>query len=217
MGRKRVLFWDVDTQFDFLNPQGKLYVPDGEKITDNISKTRKFALENHFPIVASTDWHTEEDVEISENPDFMQTFPAHCLASQQGSSRVGYIGQIPVEIIGLDEMDTKVLKGLIDKELFHVVIRKKELDVFTNPNTMKLLNLIRPEVVVVFGVSLDVCVYRAVLGLLRWGNANIIVLRDVVKGLEKKAEEKVWKEFEAKGVKIKELNDLRKGILGVVT
>ncbi len=217
MNQKRILFWDVDTQFDFLKPQGKLYIPDGEEIIEKISDTRRFALENHFPIIASTDWHTEEDIEISENPDFTQTFPAHCLASEQGSSRVGYIGEVPVAVVGLTDMDTEILKGFVDRELFHVVIRKKELDVFTNPNTLKLLELIQPEVVVVFGVTLEICVYQTVRGLLRWGKAEVIVLRNVVKGLEREGEERVLTEFEAKGVNVKELNDLRKGILGVVT
>jgi nicotinamidase/pyrazinamidase len=217
MINRRALFWDVDTQFDFLDPQGKLYIPDGEKIIHNISEARRFALDNHFPIIASTDWHTDKDIEISENPDFTQSFPVHCLASEKGSSRVGYIGEAPVEIVGLDEMDTQTLKGLVDKEIFHIVIRKNKLDVFTNPNTLKLLELIRPEKVVVFGVTLEFCVYLTVHGLLRWGNAEVIVLRDVVKGIERKNGEKALKEFEEKGVKTKELNELRKGILDVVT
>ncbi len=217
MGKKRILFWDVDTQFDFMEPQGKLYIPDSEKIIANVSETRRFALENHFPIIASMDWHTEQDDEISENPDFTQSFPTHCLASEQGSSRIGYIGKVSVEVVGLDELDTETLKGLVDKKFFHVVIRKNKLDVFTNPNTLKLLELIRPEVVVVFGVSLEICVYQTVLGLLRLGNAEVILLKNVVKGIQRKDEEKVLKEFVEKGVKIKELNDLRKGVLGVVT
>jgi nicotinamidase/pyrazinamidase len=217
MSQKRILFWDVDTQFDFLEPQGKLYISDSEKIIHNISETRRFALEHNFPIIASTDWHTEQDDEISENPDFTQSFPTHCLASGQGSKRVGYLGKVPVEIVGLDEMDTDTLKGFVDKELFHVVIRKNKLDVFTNPNTLKLLELIRPEVVVVFGVSLEICVYQTVKGLLRWSKAEVIVLEDVVKGIKQKDEQKVLKEFEEKNVKIQKLHDLMKGILSVVT
>src|SRR5450759_1232450 len=31
-----LLFWDVDTQFDFLHPAGKLYVPGAETIISNL-------------------------------------------------------------------------------------------------------------------------------------------------------------------------------------
>jgi nicotinamidase-related amidase len=30
--KEDTLFWDVDTQFDFMQPQGKLYVPGAETI-----------------------------------------------------------------------------------------------------------------------------------------------------------------------------------------
>ena len=32
----RLLFWDVDTQFDFMHPAGKLYVPGAETIISNL-------------------------------------------------------------------------------------------------------------------------------------------------------------------------------------
>jgi nicotinamidase-related amidase len=31
-----LLFWDVDTQFDFIHPVGKLYVPGAETIISNL-------------------------------------------------------------------------------------------------------------------------------------------------------------------------------------
>ena len=53
--RKQIVFWDVDTQFDFMLPQGKLYVPRAEKIIDNVSGVRKFTLDNGFSITADID------------------------------------------------------------------------------------------------------------------------------------------------------------------
>ena len=37
------LFLDIDTQFDFLNPAGKLYFKDADTIIPNVSRLRKFA------------------------------------------------------------------------------------------------------------------------------------------------------------------------------
>ena len=72
--RKNIIFWDVDTQFDFMRPEGKLYVPGAEEIIDKVSQIRKFALENGYSIIADIDFHTVEDDEISDSPDFRRTF-----------------------------------------------------------------------------------------------------------------------------------------------
>ena len=211
MIEKKVIFWDVDTQRDFMNPNGKLYVPDADQIIDSISQIRKFALENGYSIVASADWHRPTDKEISQTPDFEHTFPQHCLAFEPGSERVGFLGQLPIEYVEPEPMEAFELRKLVDKDQIHLVIRKNELDVFSNPNTIKILNLIKPRAVVVFGVFLDVCVYNTVIDLLNWGKTNIIVLKDGVKGFGIKSDEKILKEFEQKGIKIAHLNDLERG------
>jgi len=37
MQKGRIVFWEVDTQQDFMLPGGKLYVPGAEKIIPNIA------------------------------------------------------------------------------------------------------------------------------------------------------------------------------------
>ena len=108
--KKQTVFWDVDTQFDFMQPQGKLYVPGAEKIIDKVSKVRKFALENGHSIIADIDWHSRDNVEISDSPDYKVTFPPHCMAGEPGSERVGYLGSVPIEYIAIKKMslDTTV-------------------------------------------------------------------------------------------------------------
>jgi nicotinamidase/pyrazinamidase len=211
MVKKKAVFWDVDTQFDFLNPKGKLYVPSSDQIIDSISQIRKFALENGCSIIASADWHKPSDEEISLTPDFKHTFPQHCLAAEPGSKRVGFLGQLPIEYVELGPMNQTELRKLVEKEPFHIVIRKSKFDVFSNPNTVKLLNLVKPQMVVVFGVALDVCVCHAVCGLLSWGKTTVTVLKDGVKGLGIKPDEQILKEFEQDGVKIAQLKDLERG------
>ena len=36
----QVIFWDVDTQYDFMKADGKLYVPDAEHIIPNLERVR---------------------------------------------------------------------------------------------------------------------------------------------------------------------------------
>ena len=75
------LFWDVDTQIDFLSPQGKLYVPGAEKIIPNLRRLTKYAADHTIPIVSSTDAHVQNDPEFSQ-------YPPHCLVGTEGQKKV---------------------------------------------------------------------------------------------------------------------------------
>jgi nicotinamidase/pyrazinamidase len=44
--KEDTIFWDVDTQFDFMQPEGKLDVPGAEMIIPRVSQVRRFALES---------------------------------------------------------------------------------------------------------------------------------------------------------------------------
>lgn len=208
--KKDTLFWDVDTQFDFMQPEGKLYVPGAESITEKVSEVRKFALENGFSIIADIDWHSSEDQEISDSPDFRQTFPPHCMASSAGSERVGYLGHLPIQYVRFDEMPAQALRTLIDKDQFHIVIRKKTIDVFSNPNTGKLVKLINPRTLAVFGVALDFCVYYVLRGLARYRDIKLYLLKDAVKGLGSRPDNEIFEEFQKMGVEIIPFSDLRR-------
>lgn len=210
MTENKTIFWDIDTQFDFLNPNGKLYIPGADNIIDNISQTRRFALTNGYPLIASVDWHSLDDEEISENPDFKNTFPPHCLAAQPGSERVGYLGDIPIDHIDIPSVDDNALRTLTDKPQYHIVIRTNTVDMFQNPNTTALLDIVKPKLSIVFGVALDVCVLHAVNGLLRWGKTEIIIIKDAVEGLQIISNEDVYKQLQNKGVRIAELCDIQK-------
>ena len=63
--KKDTIFWDVDTQFDFMRAQGKLYVSGGEDIIAKVSEVRKFSLENGYSIIADIDWHSLDNKDVS--------------------------------------------------------------------------------------------------------------------------------------------------------
>src|SRR6266567_6903484 len=79
--RSRLIFWDVDTQFDFMHPAGKLYVPGAETIVSNLQNPTAFAAHHGIPIVASTDAHLETD------PEFREYRP-HCLICTAGQQKI---------------------------------------------------------------------------------------------------------------------------------
>ena len=208
--KKDTLFWDVDTQYDFMRPEGALYVPGAEGIIDNVSRARRFALDNGYSLLASTDWHKEGNAEISGRPDFKTIFPPHCLAGKKGSERVGFLGDLQVDVVPNEKMSADDLQKLLDKKQFHIVMRKEELDSFSNPNTKTLMGLLKPASVVVFGVALDLCVNQLVEGLIKMGGIKVYLLRDAVKGLGTKPDNDVLEEFKNKGVEITSLAELQR-------
>jgi nicotinamidase/pyrazinamidase len=215
MTRKNIIFWDIDTQFDFMKSGGKLYMPGAENIIDKISKIRRFALYNGFSIIASTDWHNIQDEEISEEPDYEKSYPQHCIANQKGSERVGYLGNIEIDYIENTKMDEDELRTIADKEQFHIVIRKNQVNVFTNPNTKILLDLIELETIVIYGVALEVCVSITADILLKENIPELIILKDGVKSLGNISDDKIFTEFQQKGVKICEFKNLN-SVLGAL-
>jgi len=208
--KKDTLFWDVDTQYDFMRPEGRLYVAGAEGIIDGVSEARRFALENGYSIIASADWHREGNKEISDKPDFKTTFPSHCMASKPGSERVGYLGELPIDVVPNEQMNDSDLRKLAGKEQFHIVIRKEDLDVFSNPNTATIVEFLKPKSVVVFGVPLDLCVRQTVEGLLKMSGITVYLLRDAVKTLGLRGGDEVMDELRTKGVEIITVADLGK-------
>jgi len=81
----RVIFWDVDTQYDFMKADGKLYVPDAEQLIPNLRKLTDYAHGHGIRIVASADDHVREHAEISATPDWKATFPSANMRVQEKS------------------------------------------------------------------------------------------------------------------------------------
>ncbi len=208
--KQNPLFWDVDTQFDFMQPEGRLYVPGAETIIDTVSEVRRLALDNGSSILADVDWHTPDNPEISDHPDYKTTFPPHCMAGEPGSERVGYIGTRPIGFVPVEEMDAANLRRLAEKEPFHIVIRKQSLSVFDNPNTDRLVDAIEPKQVVVFGVAFDFCVSYVVKGLAKRSGTGLTLLRDAVKGLQSRPDDEICDEFRRMGVAIVTFDEFKR-------
>ena len=62
----RLIFWDVDTQYDFISPDGKLHVPRAEAIVPRLGALTDFAHANRIRIVASAEDHIPGDAEFSD-------------------------------------------------------------------------------------------------------------------------------------------------------
>ena len=171
------VFWDVDTQVDFMLPHGKLYVPGAEETVPAMQKLVAAARAAGLVHVASADDHELTDEEISDHPDFQTTYPAHCLRGTRGARKIPETEQEDPVPITLEQLPERYLEGR------EFLLLKKNFDVFTNPNTDQVLNRLDPEEIVVFGVATDVCDDAAIRGFLARG-LKVRFVEDAARGLD---------------------------------
>jgi nicotinamidase/pyrazinamidase len=165
---KQVL-WDVDTQIDFVHADGKLAVPGAEDAVAAMAELVAWARAEGIPHVASADDHELTDSEISETPDWSTTYPPHCLRGTRGAEKIAETKQEDPVPLGLAPVPDHFLRGR------EFLLLKKSFDVFTNPHAERLLELLDPDEVIVFGVATDVCDDAAIRGLLDRGRAVTFV------------------------------------------
>ena len=180
---RNTIFWNVDTQVDFMEPGGKLYVQDAEKLKPVLRKITKLAEDKSVFVVNTADYHHADSPELSDNPDFKTTFPPHCMAETPGAEYISETNPSSPVIINWNRGQD--IDDLIEKiqNAREVVIRKDAFDVFAgNPYTDKILQNLNPETVVVYGVTTNVCVNDAVVGLSKRGK-NVLVVSDAIKEL----------------------------------
>ena len=58
------VFFDVDTQLDFVYPGGALYGAGAERVVPAISRLNRYAAERGIPVMPTTDAHFEDDPEF---------------------------------------------------------------------------------------------------------------------------------------------------------
>lgn len=177
------IFVDIDTQFDFLDPSGRLYVPGAERIVPNLRRLVAAAA-GGIPILSSADAHAPDD------PEFAQ-FPPHCIRGTAGQRKLD--ATLLLNRVVLDPEprmpNPAELLGRYDQIIFH----KTTLDVFGNPNFARIIEEVEVGCYIVFGVATDYCVRAAAMGLLQRGRAVTLVADAIaavsVEGAQRTCEE----------------------------
>ena len=176
------ILWDVDTQVDFMEPSGKLYVPGARDVAPAMELLVDAARAARIPHVASADDHELTDPELSDSPDFQNTYPPHCLRGTRGAEKILETKQRDPLPLSLVPFPPGLVPGLIEGRR-EILLLKKNFNVFTNPNTDALLDVLDPSEIVVFGVATDVCDDAAILGFLQRGR-RVRFVEDASRGLD---------------------------------
>jgi nicotinamidase/pyrazinamidase len=178
----KTVFFDVDTQIDFLFPAGALYVPGAETIVDKLSGLNRFAASHGITVISTMDAHSEDD------PEF-RLYPHHCVSGTAGQQKPACTlieNRVVVPNLPCDAIGPQML------------LEKQTLDSFTNVNLAGLLDRLGAERYVVYGVVTEICVKFAAFGLLKTGR-RVELVTDAVRSLDDASSAATLAEFKAAG------------------
>lgn len=164
-------YFDIDTQIDFVFPAGALYGPGAERVIPAVAELNRYAGDTGIPLISSMCAHPEDSEEF-------KVWPPHCV--------IGTTGQ------------HKPAATLLGDPAKQIVIEKNELDLFSNPTVLPLLDRLGIDECFVYGVFTEYCVKCAIMGLLKAGRKVSLVMRATAH-LNNAAGEKVVRDFIAAG------------------
>jgi nicotinamidase/pyrazinamidase len=171
----------VDPQGDFTEG-GALAVIGGDEICRRIGTHLVIAAGHYDLVVASADWHVDPGAHFGDVPDFVDTWPRHCVADTPGA------GFDPELVTG-----ARVAGGPVDDatQLFDAVVFKghheaaysaAEGTTAHGEGLVELLDAANIAAVTVMGIATSHCVRATVTDLLAAGLA-VDVAVDLVVGV----------------------------------
>jgi nicotinamidase/pyrazinamidase len=192
MPLSRTIFWEVDTQADFMLSGGKLYVAGAEKIIPNIKRLVDVARQGNVLLVSDACRHSKDD------PEF-QTFPPHCIRGTPGA-RIIPEGLAQTFYTIANDEKCKLPKNLLSYQ--QLILEKQTLDVFDNPHASSIVDRLGKEVeYVIFGVVTEYCVRLAAKGLLARGR-KVSIVKDAIETLKPEEGRRALEELKSLGARL---------------
>ncbi|MGC2794254.1 MAG: isochorismatase family protein [Candidatus Sulfotelmatobacter sp.] len=191
MASSNVIFWEVDTQADFMLPGGKLYVPGAERLLPNIRRLTDAARQGRVFLVSHGCFHAKDD------PEF-KTFPPHCVKGTAGSA---YVPEALTEKVATvpNEPTAALPRDLAQYQ--QILLEKQTLDIFESRHADELVKRFGENAeFVVFGVVTEFCVRLAAKGLLERGG-RVSVVKDAIETLNAEDGARTVAELRALGAK----------------
>ena len=186
----KTVFFDVDTQLDFLYPAGALAAPGAEMIVKELRELTRVAASRQIQIISTVDAHSEDD------PEF-KIWKPHCVVGTTGQQKASAT-LLPQQFILISAPGALDAARSGAHDAAQIIVEKQKIDCFTNPNLRGLLDVLKADRYVVYGLVTEHCVRCAAFGLLETG-ARVELVRDAIKSLSSVDEREVIQRFQAQG------------------
>ena len=188
---RNLIFWEVDTQADFMLPGGRLYVPGAERLLPNIRRLTDAARKGRVFLVSHGCFHTKND------PEF-KTFPPHCIKGTPGSA---YVPEALTEKVVTvpNEPEAALPRDLAPYQ--QILLEKQTLDIFESRHANELVKRLPADAeFVVFGVVTEYCVRFAAKGLLE-RDRRVSIVEDAIETLKAEDGDRTIEELKTLGAR----------------
>lgn len=164
----------VDVQNDFVEG-GTMGVDGGNATATRIVQHLKENGSKYGQVITTQDWHIDPGSHFSDNPDFVDSWPVHCVADEEGSKLVGGLSEALEGLTGEINL-SGVYKGMYDASYsgFDGVNDDGSIDEVLRNNEITDVHIV--------GIATDYCVRATALDANELGY-NVTVLTDLVAGI----------------------------------
>jgi nicotinamidase/pyrazinamidase len=175
----------VDVQNDFCEG-GSLAVPGGAAVAKGISLVLDKSRERWDHVVATKDWHIDPGAHFSEHPNYLDSWPAHCVVGSDGA-------EFHPEL-RTDHVEAVFHKG--EHKAAYSGFEGKTTDGETLADWLRSRSVTEVEVV---GIATDHCVRATALDAKAEGFATTVVL-ELTAGVSAGTTEAALEEFRTASV-----------------
>jgi len=163
----------VDVQNDFVEG-GSLAVDGGTLVAERLADKVPHTFQKMFDhIVVTQDWHIDPGTHFSENPDFVDTWPVHCVAEEKGSEIVPVLQKALESVPHIN----------IRKGMYEAAYSGFEGQTVEGQTLTEVLRVLEVSDVTVVGIATEHCVKATALDAAQEG-FNTTVWSDYTVGID---------------------------------
>ncbi|MFZ0034471.1 MAG: isochorismatase family protein, partial [Sedimentisphaerales bacterium] len=194
--RRKWILVDINTQRDFFLAGGNVCVKNHRRILGNVRRVIAWARRNDVRVISTCEVYPNHNG-ISE--------VGYCIDGTEGQKKIRYTllnnrASFPAD--GNTDLPADLLR-----QYRQVVLHKRCVDPFEEPQIERLLSEVRADNFVLVGASAEGAVKATALGLLQRGKKVSVVI-DAVGLLNKREAKLAFRKMRAKGAKLIETKKL---------
>jgi nicotinamidase-related amidase len=178
MNTEKTIFYDLNTQRDFILHDGKFHIEGAENLVPTWKAITDLAREQQVRVVCSVDCHVPGDSQLKS---WGGPYPDHCMEGTPGQEKIDETKPLNPLTLENREYTPDEIQKILDHP-GEIVFRRQEFDKLAdNPHLSAILRLVlRPyEDIVMYGVYTEACVSREMSALMGVG-PKLHIIRDAV-------------------------------------